>query len=91
MWRLFKKKTPKNKGWYLCTIEIKNFQRYTMPLYWYPSKKRFIDNIRKNVCETYIVKDCKNKRIFDIGQDRTDEVIAWRKMPKTYMKGFLKD
>ncbi len=90
MWKNFSKRRPKEKGWYMCTVEVKNFQRYTMSLYWYPNKQKFIDNIRANVCETYEVMGCGGNRLFDIGQDRTEDVIAWRKIPKPYMKGFIK-
>lgn len=30
------------------------------------------------------------ERLYDIGQNRTNDVIAWRKNPKPYMKGFKK-
>jgi hypothetical protein len=28
MWKRFNKTKPKEKGWYLCTVEVKGFQRY---------------------------------------------------------------
>jgi hypothetical protein len=90
MWKNFFKKKPKESGWYMCTVEVKNQQRYTMSLYWYLKEQRFIDNIRENVCRTYDVRSCTGKRIYDIGQDRTYDVVAWRKIPKPYMKGFVK-
>ena len=63
-----------------------------MELYWYPDQQKFIDNIRNNVCETYVVtSDITGERLYDIGQDRTNDVIAWRKNPKPYMKGFKKN
>lgn len=91
MWRSFNKSKPKEKGWYLCTVEVKNQQRYVMNLYWYPDEQKFIDNIRQNVCEIYYIKsEITGERLHDIGQDRTDSVITWRKNPKPYMKGFIK-
>ena len=92
MWKLFNKTKPKEKGWYLCTVEVKGFQRYVMELYWYPDQQKFIDNIRQNVCETYFIKsEITGERVYDIGQDRTKDVIAWKKNPKPYMKGFKKN
>jgi len=91
MWKLFSKTKPQQSGWYLCTVEVKNQQRYIMELYWYVDQQKFIDNIRNNVCETYFVRsEITGKRLYDIGQDRTDDVIAWKKNPKPYMKGFKK-
>lgn len=55
MWKRFNKTKPKEKGWYLCTVEVEGFQRYTMELFWNPDNQKFIDNIRQNVCETYDV------------------------------------
>lgn len=91
MWKNFNKTKPKEKDWYMCTVEVKNQQRYTMSLYWYPNSQKFIDNIRKNVCEVYDIRNYNGDRIYDIGQDRTKDVIAWRKIPKPYMKGFIKN
>jgi hypothetical protein len=89
MWMEFKHIKPEKKGWYLCTVEVKNHQRYTMNLYWYPRKKIFRDNIVQKICEVYTVVS-RGKRIYDIGQDRTKDVIAWREIPKPYMVGFKK-
>ncbi len=91
MWKIFKKKKPEKEGWYLCTYEVENFQRYVMNLYWWPKKQKFIDNIREDVVDTYNVMGLSGERIHDIGQDRTDMVIAWRKLPKPYMRGFVKE
>lgn len=90
MWKKFPKVRPKNKGWYQCTVEVEGQQRYVMNLYWYPDRSKFIDNIRDNVCELYEVMS-DGKRVTDIGQDRTKGVVAWREMPKPYMKGFIKE
>lgn len=91
MWKKFLKKTPKENGWYMCTVEVERQQRYTMSLYWYSESQKFIDNIRKNVCETYEVMGFGGNRLYDIGQDRTNSVVAWRNIPKPYMRGFVKD
>lgn len=90
MWKIFEKVKPNDKGWYQCTVEVKNQQRYVMQLFWYPERQKFIDNIRENVCETYNVIGYSGERLHDIGQDRTDSVVAWKKISKPYMKGFIK-
>lgn len=91
MWKVFNKEKPKEDGWYATTVEVKGQQRYVMSLYWNCKTQKFIDNIRQNVCEVYTVLDYKGDRLFDIGQDRTEGVVAWRKIPKAYMKGFVKE
>lgn len=91
MWKRFAKSKPKKDGWYICTVEVENRQRYVMELYWYSNRQKFIDNIRDDVCETYTVLAYNGERLHDIGQDRTNEVVAWRKNPKAYMRGFVKD
>jgi hypothetical protein len=92
-WKQFPKHKPYQKGWYCCTVEVKNQQRYIMDLYWYPNIKNgvFYDNIRLNVCETYTVLGCNGTRLTDIGHDRTSDVVAFKKIHRPYMKGFIKD
>ena len=97
-WKLFEKKKPKKEGWYLCTIEVPGMQRYVMDLHWYPGQKAFIDNRRLNTFYMYDVygynpdTGLRDKKIQqDMLCDRTDEVVAWRKLPKTYMRGFKED
>ena len=93
-WKKFSKRKPKEKGWYITTVEVKGSQRYTMVLYWYPDKGRWIDNIRQNVFDVYDVYGYSNGSTKKIKLntiqlcDRTDDVIAWKKLPKTYMSGF---
>lgn len=90
-WKRFDKKKPTEKGWYMCTVEVPNQQRYVMDLYWYPDRQKFIDNRRQTIFDDYTVTDYEGKRLHSIGLcDRTSGVVAWRKMPKTYMRGFEK-
>lgn len=94
-WRLFKDKKPKKNGWYQCTVEISGQQRYVMDLYWYGELQRFKDNRRQSVFSDYDVY-AYNDTTYEYDKpvntnslcDRTDDVVAWRKMPKPYMKGF---
>lgn len=97
-WKIFKKKQPKKDGWYQCTVEVPGQQRYVMDLYWYGNVQRFRDNRRQTVFDYYHVfgyndetgKNDKRMYTEDIC-DRTVDVIAWRKVPKPYMKGFIKE
>ena len=82
LWRPFPKVTPTEKGWYIVTVEVKGQQRYVRELYWYPDKQVFWDNIRQSDDDIYNIKRDNNK---------TSLVVAWKKEPKTYMKGFVKD
>lgn len=102
-WKRFDKNKPKTyprkNGWYQCTVEVDGQQRYVMDLYWYVDARKFKDNRRQDVFNTYEVMITKfddgigeySERVYtaDIC-DRTDSVVAWRKMPKPYMKGFVK-
>lgn len=91
MWHLFKKKKPKKDGWYTCTVEVPGRQRYVMDLYWYSEIQRFKDNRRQDVFNTYKVFGYKGNELHTCELcDRTKEVVAWKKRPRTYMKGFVK-
>ena len=47
-WKLFKNKKPTKNGWYQCTVEVPNQQRYVMDLYWDNKSQKFKDNRRQN-------------------------------------------
>lgn len=97
MWNDFRKKKPKEKGWYLCTIDVGS-QRYVMDLWWDTERGIFKDNRRLNVFQLYEVygygyaydnPDPYLERMYkDNLCDRTDEVVAWRNVSKCYMRGF---
>lgn len=97
-WKQFSKKKPKKDGWYQCTVEVPGFQRYVMDLYWYGEYEKWKDNRRQDVFNTYDVyaidpttnqftKNIHSERLCD----RTDSVVAWRKIPKPYMRGFVEE
>lgn len=91
-WNLFSEKKPKKNGWYQCTVEVPGLQRYVMDLYWYSETQRFKDNRRQDVFSTYSVYNKDHELMHNESLcDRTHSVIAWRNMPKPYMKGFVKD
>ena len=91
LWERFDKKKPKKDGWYICTVEAENQLRYTMDLYWYSDRQQFRDNRRQDVFNSYDVYGDKNKKLYSEKLcNRTDDVIAWKKQPRTYMRGFTK-
>lgn len=95
-WNKVIKKKPKKSGWYICTVEVPGQQRYVMDLWYNNSTGRWLDNRRQQIFNDYEVygyndETGKNdKRLSTISLcDRTNSVVAWRKLPKTYMKGFV--
>lgn len=88
-WIVFKTQRPTEKGWYICTVEVPNRQRYVMSLFWHEHLQKFIDNIRDDMCHTYTVLAYNGERLFDVGQDRTGDVIAWKREPAPFMDGFV--
>ena len=102
LWKRFDKHKPKTDGWYLCTVEY-NFDeytktRYTMPLYWSTHHQSFYNNLRINVFDTYTVYGYntetgnRDKRIYsDKFCDRTQDVIAWKNVPKPYKRRNVKN
>ena len=89
-WKDFKKEKPTQNGWYLCTVEVPGFQRYAMDLFWYNETQQFRDNRRQNVFDLYEVKSHTGARLHaDNLCNRTKNVVAWKKLPRKYMKGFM--
>lgn len=82
LWRPFPENIPTKKGWYMVTVEVKGQQRYVRELYWRSEKNAFWDNIRQNDDDLYNIRR---------DNDKTSLVVVWKKSPKTYMKGFVKD
>ena len=92
-WHKVSKKKPKEDDWYLCTIDIPGYGRRIIELYYYAESGRFIDRIRQDVFNMYEVfaidiftKQYDKHITTDLLCDRTDCVVAWRKMPKAYTK-----
>lgn len=93
LWKQFNKKKPKKNGWYQCTIEIPGLERRVIDLHWYNNIQGFIDTRRQDVFSTYEVYDFNDDTkefdkytITDKSCDLTNYVIAWRKLPRPYMK-----
>lgn len=97
-WREFPKEKPKKDGWYQCTVEVPNQQRYVMDLYWYGEVQRFKDNRRQQIFSEYDVygyNDVTHEYDKPLNTnslcDRTDNVVAWKQMPNPYMIGFVEE
>ena len=90
-WKDMSKKNPPSDGWYMCTVEVKNQQRYTMELFWRSSCNKFIDNRRQTIFEDYSVYDYNGNHMSTCDLcDRTNSVVAWRKrIDNPYMNGFV--
>ena len=89
-WRKYPKRRPKEDGYYLCTIGMEG-DPYLLKLFYSTRKNKWIDIRRQNVFDGYVVyKVCRapieENRVYTDGLcDRTEEVIAWKKLPKTYI------
>lgn len=92
MWHKFKNYKPKKDGWYICTVEVCQQQRYVMLLYWYSDQNKFIDNNRQNIFDTYRVLNYASEELKSCSLcDRTSGVIYWKKQMKPKMTGFKKE
>ena len=94
-WHKFPDETPTESGWYQCTIafEINEnaIRSYVMDLWWDNEYKKFKDNRRLNVYETYEVygysssSNCgKERKHMDRLCDRTSSVVAWQPLASIY-------
>ena len=91
-WKEFKKQKPSKSGWYQCTVEVPNQQRYVMNLYWWNDKQKFINNSSQMVFDIYKVLNIMDERMYtDSSCDRTEDVIAWKNIAKPFVKGFKKE
>ena len=93
-WKRFDKCKPKKNGWYQCTIVYPfhdSYQSYVMDLYYYTEIGKWKDNRRQSVFDTYEVfgyeESNEKHQLSTIDLcDRTDQVIAWKKLPKVYRR-----
>lgn len=103
-WKKFDTSHHQTKeGWYLCTVEVKNQQRYVMNLFWYNNKYSayggyFKDNLRQHIFDVYEVygyddNSPDKKKLLNTCDlcNRTDDVVYYKKIQKACMKGFVKD
>lgn len=90
-WRRYPRRKPKEGKFYLCTIGIGEEQGYVLKLFYSVKEDRWIDIHRQKVFDGYVVyKVCRapieENHVYKDGLcDRTDEVVAWRELPKAYV------
>ena len=90
-WRKFPNKRPKRAGWYMCTVEVPHTQRYVMELWYDTYTGQWIDNIRQDVFDTYLVysRADRDKQLYTLPIcNRTDDVTHWKKNPRPCYRGF---
>lgn len=82
-WRAYPKRKPKEGGFYLCTIGLDGGE-YVLRLWYSETLDGWLDLRRKKIFDGYDVRHPETgKRLY--GDDlcnRTDDVIAWKKLPK---------
>lgn len=99
-WFEYPKKKPKKDGWYQCTVDFEIdkeyhiYQSYVMDLYYYAEKDKWRDNRKQSVFNVYEVYGCCKgpngsdalERIYTGNDCVRDDVIAWKNLPKPYIK-----
>ena len=91
-WRRYPRRKPKEDGFYLCTIPMGTTDGYVRKLMYSTRTDKWTDIYRQKVFDGYVVyKVCRapieENRVRTDGMcDRTDEVVAWKKIPKPYHK-----
>ena len=90
-WKRYPRRKPKGSGFYLCTIGIGEEEGYILKLFYSVKEDKWIDIRRQKVFDGYVVyKVCRapieENRVYKDGLcDRTDDVVAWKKLPKAYL------
>lgn len=94
IWRRYPRRKPKSSGHYLCTVAVwdgEDRERfYVTKLYYKSSKNCWIDSNRQSVFDGYnVYKVCRapiedNHVYADSMCNRTDDVRAWKKLPRCY-------
>ena len=89
-WRRYPRRKPKEDGYYLCTIAMGETDGYVLKLFYNTRTDKWTDIRRQKVFDGYVVyKVCRapieENRVYTDGMcDRTDEVVAWKQLPKAY-------
>lgn len=92
LWRKYPRWKPKVNGYYLCTVVETNGSLVIYKLYYNKSVDRWIDISRQTVFDGYVVyKVCRapieENHVYTDGMcNRTEDVIAWKKLPKVYWR-----
>lgn len=89
LWRKFPKRKPRKDGYYLVTIySLEEDFSYVARLYYDARAGKWENNERKHVFAGYVVyRQCRapiedNRVYWDSLCDRTEEVVAWKKLPR---------
>ena len=94
-WRKYPKRSPKESGHYLCTVGVWDGDEYKLTiakLYFMvrDGKGKWFDPNRQSVFDGYKVYNAcrapieENRVWTDSLCERTDNVIAWKKLPKCW-------
>lgn len=92
-WKKYPNKKPKEDGWYHCIVQ--NSGR-VMDLYFNTGRGGvWVDLRRKQVFEGYKVykagrEPFEYNRVFEDGLCEREDVIRWRKMPRSYERALIK-
>ena len=88
-WRKYPRWKPKKEGYYLCTIpDMESGYSYVTRLYYNKFANQWVNNDRLSVfCGYNVFKVCRapiqENQVYGDGLcDRTEDVIAWKKLPK---------
>lgn len=93
-WRKYPNTKPRKSGWYICTVEIPNKERYTMELYYEKISDNFIDKKGVKMAEIFFDKSIANSYKYqrDIFRqyvtNKTSLVKYWKKVSKPKLTGF---
>lgn len=91
-WRRYPRRKPKEDAYYLCTIGMGKTDGYILKLFYNTRTDKWTDIRRQKVFDGYVVyKLCRapieENRVYTDGMcDRTDEVVAWKRLPKAYCR-----
>lgn len=89
-WRKYPRRKPKEGGMYLCTVRPENSNiSYIKLLMYSVDEKRWIDISRRKVFDGYVVyRQCRatipENRVYTDSLVERDDVVAWKKAPKTW-------
>lgn len=91
LWRRYPKRKPKESGYYLCSISQGLHNGVSVNVLYYKKREgKWIDIHRQTMFDGYVVyRVCRapipdNRVYFDSLCERTDEVTAWKMLPKGY-------
>lgn len=88
MWHKYPKSKPRKEGLYLCIVQDGIDRKLRILQYKNRYEEKWLDNDRISMFRNYhcmsVVLDKAVWLIYDEDCEPTDNVIAWRKLPKIY-------